>query len=254
MCNDLHEWDLSWEHFVQGDTTRRRLLSFGFALSPWQTVPYVEYPSIGKFEGDRFDPRTWRPQTATIAYMETRDDDAFWAARRIVAFSDDLIRAAVHTGQFSDPAAEQYLGDVLIKRRNKIASVYMTAVNPIVSPRLDADGRLQFENAAVAAGVAKAPAAYRASWMLFDNATDQTRPLSDTQSATTTIEAPRGLPAAAGSMIAVDIAAESDAYPSWKQPIRTYFRRGADGWKLVGLVRMPEKVSNTAAAGTKATK
>ena len=53
MCNDLHEWDLSWEHFYQGDTTRRRLFSFGFALSPWQTVDYVEYPSIGKFEGDR---------------------------------------------------------------------------------------------------------------------------------------------------------------------------------------------------------
>ena len=31
---------------------RRRLLTFGFALSPWQTVPYTEYPSIGRFEGD----------------------------------------------------------------------------------------------------------------------------------------------------------------------------------------------------------
>jgi hypothetical protein len=60
MCNDLHEWDLSWEHFYQGDTTMKRLFSFGFALSPWQTVHYVERPSIGKFEGDRFDPRTWR--------------------------------------------------------------------------------------------------------------------------------------------------------------------------------------------------
>ena len=39
MCNDLHEWDLSYEHFVQGDTTKKRLFSFGFALSPWQTVP-----------------------------------------------------------------------------------------------------------------------------------------------------------------------------------------------------------------------
>ena len=68
MCNDLHEWDLSWEHFYQGDTTRKRLFSFGFALSPWQTVDYVEYPSIGKFEGDRFDPRKWRPQTPTTAY------------------------------------------------------------------------------------------------------------------------------------------------------------------------------------------
>jgi len=240
MCNDLHEWDLSWEHFYQSDTTRRRLFSFGFALSPWQTVPYVEYPSIGKFEGDRFDPRTWKPQTQTTAYMETRDDDAFWAARRIVAFSDELIRAAVHTGQYSDPEAEKYLGDVLIKRRNKIASIYMTAVNPIVSPRLDSNGRLVFENAAVAAGAGTAPAAYRAAWMLFDNATGETRPLSETQSATTSIDAPRGLPTGAGSIVAVDISAESDAHPAWKRPIRTYFRRGGDGWTLVGLERIPE--------------
>ena len=67
MCNELYEWDLSYENFVQGDTTWRRLASFGFALSPWQTVDYVEYPSVGKFEGDVFDPRKWRPQTTTVA-------------------------------------------------------------------------------------------------------------------------------------------------------------------------------------------
>jgi len=47
MNNDLHEWDLGWEHFYQGNTTMKRLVSFGFALSPWQTVDYVEKPSIG---------------------------------------------------------------------------------------------------------------------------------------------------------------------------------------------------------------
>ena len=127
------------------------MFSFGFALSPWQTVRYVEYPSVGKFEGDVFDPRTWRPQTPTTAYLEMRDDDAFWAARRVAAFSDELIRAAVHTGQFSDPAAEKYLADVLIKRRDKIARTYLTAINPIVDPRLEPNGRLTFENAAVSA-------------------------------------------------------------------------------------------------------
>ncbi len=110
LNNDLHEWDLSYEHFYQGGATRKRFFSFGFALSPWQTIDYVEYPSIGKFEGDRFDPREWRPQIPTPAYVELRDDDAFWAARRVVAFTDDLIRAAVHTGEFSDPVAEKYLG------------------------------------------------------------------------------------------------------------------------------------------------
>lgn len=250
MCNDLHEWDLSWEHFYQSGATFKRLFSFGFALSPWQTVDYVEYPSIGKFEGDRFDPREWRPQTPTTAYMETRDDDAFWAARRIVAFTDDLIRAVVHTGQYSNPEAEKLLGDVLIKRRNKIASVYMTAVNPIVSPRLDANGRLTFENAAVAAGVAQAPTAYHASWMVFDNATDATRPLSATQSATTTIDAPRDLPTGSGSMVAVDISADSD-HAAWKRPIRTYFQRAADGWKLVGLERIPESAATNNAQRTR---
>ena len=123
MCNDLLRMGSQLGALLSRETPRRRrLFSFGFALSPWQTVDYVEYPSIGKFEGDRFDPRTWRPQTPTTAYLELRDDDAFWAARRVAAFTDDLIRAAVHTGEYSDPAAEKYLADVLIKRRDKITS------------------------------------------------------------------------------------------------------------------------------------
>ena len=243
MCNELYEWDLSYEHFVQTDTSMKRLVSLGFNLSPWQTIPYKEYyPSIGKFEGDRFDPRAWRPQTPTTAYMETRVDDAFWAARRIALFSDELIRAAVRAGQYSDPKAEKYLGDVLIKRRDKILSIYLTAVNPIVNPRLDANGRLTFENAAMAAGVAKGQPAYRASWMLFDNMSSATKPLSVTESQTTTLQAPPGLPTAPGSYIEVDISADIQAYPSWKQPIKTHFRLTNQGWTLVGLERLPETV------------
>ena len=140
MCNDFHEWDLSYEYFFEGGPSRKRLFTLGFGLSPWQTVDYVEYPSVGKFEGKVFDPRKWRPQTPTTAYMELRDDDAFWAARRVAAFTDEMIRAVVHTGQFSDPAAEKHLADVLIQRREKIKSIYLTQVNPIVSPRLDGQG------------------------------------------------------------------------------------------------------------------
>jgi hypothetical protein len=242
MANEQrHEWQMGWEYLYDPSASWRRLWSFGFALSPWQTVPYdTSYSSIGLLEGDRFDPTAWRPQTPLPPYIEMRPDDAFWAARRVMAFNDDLIRAAVHEGRYSDPAAERHLVSVLVKRRDAIGRTYLPAVNPIVSPRLDGDGTLSFDNAAVAAGFAEAPMEYRAAWSRFDNATGQTTLIGETIGVSTTLPKPGVLPVAAGSFVEIDISAESAAHPSWRQPIRTHFRRDRVGWKLVGLERMPD--------------
>jgi hypothetical protein len=239
MANSLHEWDFGWEYAYDGPATKKRFLSYGFALSPWQTVPYTEYPSVNLFEGDAFDPTTWKPQTPVRAYIEMRADDAFWAARKVMAFNDELIRAAVHEGHFTDPAAEAHVAAVLIKRRDKIGQAYLPAVNPIVDPRLDAAGVLTFENAAAAAGFAQPPQSYRAEWFRFDNATSAARPIGQTQGPTPSMRAPQGLPTERGAYVEIDLAADSAAHASWAQPVRTYFRRTADGWKLVGLERLP---------------
>jgi hypothetical protein len=239
MCNDIHTWDVSWEHFYDGGIMAKRLASFGFALSPWQTVKYTEGPEIGKFEGDRFDPRTWKTHTPNAALMEMRDDDAFWAARRVGAFSDEMIRAIVHTGEYTDPEAEASIADILIKRRDAILRTYLPAVNPIVALRLE-NGRLSFDNAAVDADVAHAPERYRATWSQFDNATGESRFLAETTSTVNAMEAPGGLPSGAGSFIRVEISADSKDHASWQRPIRTYFRRQGDAWSLVGLERTPD--------------
>ncbi len=141
MCNDEHEWDLSCEYFYEGPPSRKRLFTLGFGAEPVADGRLRRIPVGRQVRGqgvrsaevaaaDADDWPTWR----------LRDDDAFWAARRVAAFTDDLIRAAVHTGEFSDPAAEKYLADVLIQRREKIKSAYLTQVNPIVNPALDAQG------------------------------------------------------------------------------------------------------------------
>ena len=91
------------------------------------------------------------------------------------------------------------------------------------------------------------PAIYRASWFRFDNTTGESRPLSETQSATTTIEAPPACQPPPGSFVLVDISADSNAHPTWQRPIRTYFRLDAAGWKLVGLERMPDRPADVAA-------
>jgi hypothetical protein len=232
-------WDDGFEYFYETDPMLRRLWSFGFALSPWQTAQYTVYRSIGRFGVDGFDPRTWKPHTPTLAYLEMQPDDAFWAARRVAAFDDDTIRALVHTGEFSDAKAEAHLATILMQRRDIIARAYLPAVNPVVDARLEVSGggELHFDNAAVRAAAAPAPSAYHATWYQFDNATGQTRLLGETSASGTALAAPRDLSSMAGDFVQIDVAAAADAPAAWQKPVHLFFRRDGGGWTLVGLDR-----------------
>jgi hypothetical protein len=236
-ANGPHDWDEGFEYFYQGHSSRRRLMSLGFAFSSWQTTPYTLYPSVGRFESEAFDPPTWKPHAPTAAYIEMLPDDAFWAARRVAAFDDELIRDLVHAGRFSDPAAEAHLAAILIQRRDKVARAYLAAINPVVEPRLSAAGELAFDNAAVDAGVAKPPDAYRATWWQFDNVTGRGQSLGETRGANPALKPPRPLPSSAGAMVEVDVSSEGASNPAWQRPVRLYFRRTAEDWTLVGLER-----------------
>jgi hypothetical protein len=238
-ANGPHEWSEGWEYVVQVGPALRRLFSLGFAFSRWQLAPVDQHPAIGRFEGKAFDPDTWKPRAPVRAYLEMRDDDAFWAARRVMAFTDEAIRAAVATAQFSDPAAARLLETVLRQRRDRIGRSYLPRINPIVEPALDATGSVTFRNAAVDHAVATAPQRYHARWFRFDNALGTSRPLGESSAATPSVAAPVGLPDDAGAFVRVDLSADHDRHAAWRRPIETYFRREPSGWKLVGLVRLP---------------
>jgi hypothetical protein len=235
------DWDEGYELLYETDPTLKRLASLGFYRRPWQSIPYEEYSSIGRFEGDAFDPVAWKPRVPTAAFLNARSDDTFWAARRVMAFSSELIQAIVKTGQYSDAAAEAHLAEVLIKRRDAIGRAYLPAVNPIVDPVL-AGGALTFTNAAVDAAVAAAPkGGYRAEWFRFDNASGTSTSLGTASTASgTRIDAPSSLPSADGTFVRVDVSAVDPPHASWRRPVTIYFVRGGAAWKLIGLERLPE--------------
>jgi hypothetical protein len=242
-ANAMRDYDEGWEHLFEGDLVWKRLVSLGFYVRPWQVVPYVENGAVGRFEGAYFDPPQWKPRVPTAAFRQARADDTFWAARRVLAFSDEMIRAIAETGHYQDASAARLLGEVLIQRRDRIAQAYLVAVNPVVSLALARDGTLTFENAAVAAGVASEPGAgYVVQWAAFDNTTGQTRPIGvPTTTTGHQSQAPAGLPASDGAFVKVQIAAVSPEHPSWAVPAEAFFRRTTNGWALVGFDRLPER-------------
>lgn len=234
--------DEGYEYLYQGGPMVKRLVTFGLWLSPWQTVDYREHPQIGKFEGEEFEPEEWKPRVPVVALQKIRPDDELWAALRVMAFTDDLIRAAVNTGGYTDPAAETLLADVLIKRRDKIGRVYFAKINPLVRFSLSESGVLSFENPAVRTKLAEPPKnGYQAVWSRFDNATRAAQPIGSPAASTTeTLQAPADLPRADGTFIKVSISAVEPPHASWAKPVDVYFRRAGNAWRLVGVERLPE--------------
>jgi hypothetical protein len=241
-ANALREYDEGSEYLYEGDKLMKRLVTLGFYLRPWQTVDYADNKAIGRFEGTAFDPTEWRPRVPTAAFLRARADDNFWAARRVMAFSDEMIRAIAATGQYSEPGDPKLLADVLIQRRDHIGRAYLNAVNPVINVAMDSSGAVTFENAAVAANVGAEPAGgYTVSWGRFDNATGQVAPLGGPVTTTNRrASAPQALPAGAGAFVRVQIAAVKPAEPAWARPADFYFRRSGNAWTPVGVDRLPQ--------------
>ena len=231
--------DEGYEYLYEGEMLSKRLLTLGFFLSPWQTVDYDEHPEIGRFEGDEFEPEDWKPRVPVAALRHIRPDDALWAALRVMAFTDDLIRAAAKTGNFTDPAAEKLLADILIKRRNKIGRVYYSRINPLVRFELTDTG-LAFENPAVKAGLSEAPKqGYHATWYRFNNGTGAADQIgSPTTTSQEQLQAPADLPRDANSYVKVSVRAVEPPHEPWAMPVDVYFRRAGNAWQLVGVERV----------------
>jgi hypothetical protein len=229
-----------WEYLVEGKKALAGMPTLGLYVKNWRTVPLYRANSVGAFPIDntQWDPERWKPRYGNSAFRSARLDDKFWAARRLQAFSDEMLNTLVGVGRFDDPKSEEMLSRFLIERRQAILRRYLPAVNPVVDVRLSPSGRLTFRNAAVDADVAHAPKEYVVAWQRFDNATGTTTNLGESRQAATNADAPNDLPAAAGTYIRVEISANGGP-ESWTEPAHAYFRREAAGWALVGFERVP---------------
>lgn len=227
------------EYILEWAPALKTLATLGLYVRPWILVDYWEgAKSVGRFEGDFFDPVAWRPEYPNPAFDNMRADDAFWAARLVAKFSDEAIRAIVAKARYSEPGAAEHIASTLIKRRDKVLRAWLTQVNPLVEPRLSADGLFTFDNSAVTAGVASPNASYLLTWSRFDNAAGTTVGNAQEASATDTrAVAPTDI-LQGSEFVTVSVRTRHPDFPRWDAPITFTFRRAGSGWQAVGLDRV----------------
>ena len=216
------------DYLVDTKSAAAQAFSFGFYLPKWMRTTYPSIRGVGTFDAESFDPVNWRPNYPVVPFMLMDDEDAFWAAKKVMAFSNDDLRAIVETAHYTDPRATEWVTNTLIQRREKIAQAWLTRGLALDNFRVE-DGRLAFDDLAVTHNVG-APRTYAVQWVAFDNANATQTPI-DSRGRTIPTSG-----ATAGSFLAARITVSEDraAQPA---AVTVYLRPSGNDWSVAGIDR-----------------
>jgi hypothetical protein len=159
----------------------RSFLTFGLDVPAWARADYDHVEGMGRLEADVFDPPAWKSNYYSPAFRNCLPDDAFWAAKQVMRFTEPEIRAIVATAQYSDREAVENLVRVLLGRQQKIGRAYFDLVLPLDEFAVR-DGQLSYEDLGVRYGFHR-PKQYTIAWLAFDNKTGTASPIAGAASA-----------------------------------------------------------------------
>ena len=120
-----------YEYIFDLGVMAKSLATLGLYPRPWEKLRFPEFRGVGRFEAAHFDPARWKPNYPCPPFENATARDAFWAAKRIAAFDDALLRAAVASAEFSDPQASAYMLETLRARRDRVVRYAFARANPL---------------------------------------------------------------------------------------------------------------------------
>ena len=212
----------SGAYYFSWKNSARQLFTLGLAPPYWAFANFPNYPAIGRIEWKVFDPEKWVPEYPNVAFLNRLPDDEFWAAKQVMAFTDEEIKAIVGVGQYTDQKGADWLIECLRERRNKIGKIYFAKVLPLDRFRIEG-ASLAWDDLSKEHGMGGV-ADIKVSWSRFDNKAS----------------AKTALPGSTGNAVpdgAEYMAADLTSAARPKQAVTVYVRRNGGAISVVGLDR-----------------
>ncbi len=224
------------EYYIEFKPALKAAATFGIWDRPWRSVKYPHYKAVGRFESSYFQPQAWKPDYPNPAFDKMTPQDALWATRTVMRFSDEAIRALVGTGQIDNPEAEDYLVATLIERRDKIVRYYLRQINPLdgftLSATAEGGSSLEFVNLGIEAGLGS-QCRYQYAWSRFDN---ETGTLSTLGLPGETSQPALSVPEDTAEFLMVRLSSFCPDRPLWKSVVEVYLRNSGS-LSVVGIER-----------------
>ena len=224
------------------EVVKKNFSGFGFHVpkyrkAHWPNFP--EYQSVGRWEGELFDPPDWENEYPNPAFVRMTPRDAFWAAKIIMRFTAEELAAIVEAGEFANPKLSEYFLDVLIQRQQKCGKFGINGVNPLDEFRVNGNV-LEFANLSVRYGFADASTRYRLNWFMYDNRDGSILPLKGSiVQDITKVDLPTSdyYRSRDHFLLTLEIVSLNEAHRNWAAPIRVYLRSNLDGYSVVAIDR-----------------
>jgi len=138
----------------------KAFFTLGFWEKPWQKrwrtadEKASDKPAVGYFDNREFSAAHFKVQLPYEAFKRLTRADGFWAAKQIMAFSDDDIRVMVSAGKISSKESEEEIVKTLIERRDLIGQHWFSVANPLDDFKVEGS-KLVFKDLAVQVGFEK---------------------------------------------------------------------------------------------------
>jgi hypothetical protein len=125
-----------FEHYFSFEEMAANFITFGFRVKPWENTDFTPWKSVGPFEAEAFDPKTWKVITQYQPMQISLPEDDYWAAKVVGAVNRKHIEALVSQARYPEKEAADYMVDVLMERRQKIIDYFLYEVTPVESDGL----------------------------------------------------------------------------------------------------------------------
>lgn len=134
------------EYYVDYPAMLQSLVTIGLKPRQWDGREAPVIPGIGLLDS-RFDPGLWKPSTPAYRPLVEADRiDWLWAAKLVMRFTPEQLRAAVEAGQLSDPRAVDYLVYALTTRQHAVGAYAFQNASPLDNFTVGSGSSLCFDD------------------------------------------------------------------------------------------------------------